>query len=174
MPIIAKGSDLVPAPEGSHPAVCVDVVDLGVLVTTFKGVAKRKPMVKFVFQIEDDMENGKPFVVSRRFTISLHKKAALRAAIESWRGRALTETEIRDGFDLESLIGSACLLNVVHVARDGATFANVSSIMRLPRGMKALRARDYVRVKDRQEQNGSSSVAEEAPPEMDEDDEPEN
>jgi hypothetical protein len=131
-------------------------------------------MVKFVFQIEDDMESGKPFVVSRRFTISLHKKAALRAAIESWRGRALTETEIRDGFDLESLIGSACSLNVVHVARDGATFANVSSIMRLPKGMKALRARDYVRDKDRQEQNGSSSVADEAPPEMYEDDEPEN
>ena len=174
MPIIAKGSDFVPAPEGSHPAVCVDVVDLGVLVTTFNGVTRRKPMVKYVFQIEENMENGKPFVVSRRFTISLHKKAALRAAIESWRGRALTETEIRDGFDLESLIGSACLLNVVHVARDGATFANVSSIMRLPRGTKALRARDYVRVKDRQEQNGSSSVAEEAPPEMDEDDEPEN
>jgi hypothetical protein len=131
-------------------------------------------MVKYVFQIEDDMENGKPFVVSRRFTVSLHKKAALRAAIESWRGRVLTETEIRDGFDLESLIGSACLLNVVHVARDGTTFANVSSIMRLPRGMKALRARDYVRVKDREEQNDLLFVAEEKPPEMYEDDEPEN
>jgi len=46
--------------------------------------------------------------------------------------------------------------------------------MRLPRRMKALRARDYVRDKDRQEQNGSSSVADEAPLEMDEDDEPEN
>lgn len=88
--------------------------------------------------------------------------------------QVLTETEIRGGFDLESLIGSACLLNVVHVARDGATFANVSSIMRLPKGMNALQPRDYVRVKDRQEQNGSSSMAEEAPPEMDEDDEPEN
>ena len=88
--------------------------------------------------------------------------------------QVLTEMEIRGGFDLESLIGSACLLNVVHVVRDGATFANVSNIMRLPRGMKAIRSRDYVRDKDRQEQNGSSSVAEEAPPEMDEDDEPEN
>jgi len=38
--------------------------------------------------------------------------------------------------------------------------------------MKALRPRDYVRLKDRQEQNGSSSVAEEMPPDLD--DEPEN
>jgi hypothetical protein len=159
MSIIAKaGPDFIPAPEGSHSSVCVDVVSLGSLgpqPVTFNGLRDLKPMVRYVWQIDEDMENGKPFTFSRRFTLSLHKKAALRAAIESWRGRAFTETELR-GFDLETLIGAACLLNVVHVARDGATFANVSSIMRLPKGMKALQPRDYVRVKDRQEQNGPS------------------
>src|SRR5215472_2508299 len=126
MPIIAKaGWDFVPAPEGSHSAVCVDVVDLGVLELTFNGITERKHMVRFVWQIDENMENGKPFTVSRRFTLSLHKKAALRAAIESWLGRKLTEAELR-WFDLEDLISSACLLNVVHAARDGSTFANVS------------------------------------------------
>jgi hypothetical protein len=160
MAIIAKaGADFVPAPEGSHSAVCVDVVDLGELELTFNGLTERKHVVRFVWQIDENMENGKPFTVSRRFTKTLHKKAALRAAIESWRGRKLTEAELR-GFDLEGQIGSPGLLNVVHASRDGSTFANVSSIICLPKGMKALQPRDYVRVKDRQEQNGSSSAEE--------------
>src|SRR5262252_5388304 len=109
MPIIAKaGSDFVPAPEGSHSAVCVDVVDLGILELTFNGLTDRKHMVRLVWQIDEDMENGKPFTVSRRFTLSLHKKAALRAAIESWRGRILTEAAV-GGFDVEELLGCSCL-----------------------------------------------------------------
>jgi hypothetical protein len=70
------------------------------------------------------------------------------------RGRAFTDSELM-GFDLESLIGLPCLLNVVHVTRDGTTYSNVSSVMRLPKGMTRLQPRDYVRVKDRQEQSGA-------------------
>jgi len=167
MPIIAKaGADFVPAPEGMHLAVCVDVVDLGLSELTFNGRTYRKHMVRVVWQIDLNMENGKPFTVSQRFTLSLHKKAALRAAIERWLGRALTEAEL-GGFDLEELLGWACLLNIVHVVRHGHQFANVSSIMCLPKGMEPLQPRDYVRVTDRQEQNGSSKPAEDMPPDLD-------
>src|SRR5688572_23018431 len=94
------------------------------------------------------MENGKPFLVRRRYTCSLHEKAALRGDLESWRGRAFTDQELQ-AFDLESLLGVNCLLNILHECRNGSTYANVSSIMRLPKGMPAPTARDYTRMCDR-------------------------
>ena len=43
------------------------------------------------------MPDGKPFLVRRRYTASLHEKSALRKDLESWRGRAFTNVEL-DGF----------------------------------------------------------------------------
>ena len=168
MAIIAKaGVDYIPAPEGSHSAVCVDVVDLGILEVTYNGRTEKKHMIRLVWQIDQDMNNGKPFCVSRRFTLSLHKKAALRATLEGWRGRTFTEAELA-GFDLEALIGSPCLLTIIHVAHDGSTFANVSTVMKPPPGMKPLKRRDYVRVKDREESEADSGgAAKESIPDLD-------
>jgi len=157
MPIMVKaGVNFIPAPEGSHSAVLVDVVDLGLVSTSFNGKTESKRMVRLVWQIGEIMPgNGKPFTVSRRYNLSLHKKATLRRDLESMRGRAFTDSELM-GFDLESLIGLPCLLNLVHVTRDGTTFSNVSSVMQLPMGVVQLQPRDYVRAKDRQDQNGVS------------------
>ena len=69
--------------------------------------------------------NGRPFTVRRRYNMSLHKKATLRRDLESMMGRAFTDSELK-GFDLESLIGLPCLLNVVHKTRDGVTYSNVT------------------------------------------------
>ena len=156
MPIVVKaGADFIPAPEGSHSAVLVDVVDLGTVPSTHNGRTESKHMARLVWQIGENMpDNGRRFTVSRLYNQSLHKKATLRRDLESMRGRAFTDSELR-GFDLELLIGLPCLLNVVHVTRDGTTYSNVSSVMQLPKGMTRLQPRDYVRVKDRQEQNSA-------------------
>ena len=152
MPIIAKvpsGSDYIPAPEGTFSAVCCDVVDLGMLEVTFGGKTKNQHKIWIVWQIDEVMADNRPYTVRKRYTLSLHEKAALRKDLESWRGRAFTAAEL-EGFDVESVISVACLLNVIHAAGSkGGTFANVSSIMRLPKGMNAISVRDYVRVKDR-------------------------
>ena len=173
MPIIVKaGADFIPAPEGSHVGVLVDVVDLGFVSTTYNGKTESKEMVRLVWQIaETRPDNGKRFTVSRQYNRSVHKKATLRRDLESLRGRAFTDAELKE-FDLETLIGSSSLLNVVHVTRDGVTYANVSSVMQLPKGMTQLQPRDYVRAKDRKEQNGAfhdsgpekSEELKEAPP----------
>jgi hypothetical protein len=162
MPIVAKaGGDYVPAPEGSHPAVCVDVVDLGLLPSPFTG--EKKHMLRLIWQIDALMDNGKPFTVSRRYTLSLHRNAALRADIQNWRGRMFTDAEL-SGFDVESLIGSGCLLTIAHVVREGSTYANVETVLSLPRGMEAPASRDYVRIKDRPSDSGLVSSPRSASP----------
>jgi hypothetical protein len=149
MPIIAKaGGSFTPAPAGTHCAVCCDVVDHGMLEVTYQGKTQRKHKISIAWQIAEDMDDGKPFLVRRRYTLSLHEKSSLRKDLESWRGRAFTDKEL-EAFDVENLLSVGCLLNIIHESRNGSTFANVASIMKLPKSMTAPTPRDYVRVCDR-------------------------
>lgn len=153
-PIIATAgaSDkFEPAPAGLHQGVCVDVVDMGVLEVTYAGLTKKQRKVRIVWQIDELMESGKPFIVQKRYTLSLHEKATLRKELESWRGRPFTPEELA-GFDLEEkLIGANAQVNIQHAVKDGTTYANVVSIVPLGRGMTKMNTNGYVRVKDRTE-----------------------
>lgn len=152
MAIIAKasgGGEFTLCPEGAHASTCVDVIDLGMVETEFNGEKKKQHKVRIVWQTgEINPDNGKPFLAGKRYTNSLHEKATLRKDLESWRGRAFTKQELT-GFDLENLLSAPALLNVIHEARSGKTYDNVTTIMRLPRGMAAPEATDYVRKCDR-------------------------
>jgi hypothetical protein len=149
MPIYARaGTNFTAAPAGTHAAVCVDVIDHGILEVTYKNETRRQHKVSLVWQIDVAMADGKPFLVRRRYTCSLNEKSALRKDLESWRGRAFTKTE-SDEFDLETLLNVGCFLNIVHRESPNGTFANVASIMRLPKNMTAPTPRDYTRVQDR-------------------------
>lgn len=146
-PFVVKDttSNFKPAPSGAHMAVCVDLVDLGVVKSAF-GEARK---IRVYWQIEEvDDETGRPFIVSNMYTPSLNEKANLRKHLESWRGRAFTPEELK-GFDLEKLLGANCQLNVIHVVKDGTTYANIAAIMPPPKSAAKLAPRDYVRVKDR-------------------------
>ena len=151
MAIIAKssGTSYAPAPQGTHAAVCVDVVDLGMLKVSFAGKEKIQHKIRIVWQIDELRDDGKPHQVSRRYTNSLHEKASLRKDLESWRGKAFTPTEL-EGFDLENLLSVGCFINVMHAPAEGQTYANVGAVMKLPKGMTAPTPRDYVRVCNRE------------------------
>jgi hypothetical protein len=161
MAIVAKktGTIFIPAPGGTWAAVCVDVVDLGTLEVNYGGKSKKQHKIRLVWQISELMSDTKPYIVQKRYTLSLHDKAQLRKDLESWRGKQFTADE-EEGFDLEVLIGIPCLLNVIQVKKESDTFANVAGIMRLPKGMEAPRARDYIRVVDREPEDGGGGQLE--------------
>jgi hypothetical protein len=153
MPIMASATDTQtysPAPEGVHQAVCVDIEDLGILESTFKddktGLPKKQRKIKVYWQIGARRDDGKRFVLSKRYTLSLHEKASLRHDLEAWRGRAFTEDELR-GFDVETVKGANCLLNVQHrqSADKTRTYANVVSITPLVKGMEKMGDDGYER-----------------------------
>ena len=134
-----------PASAGTHAAVCVDVVDMGFVESTFDGKSKKQRKIRIVWQIDEIRDDGKPFQVSRLYTLSLNEKSTLRRDLESWRGRPFTSDELT-GFDIDSILGAPALLNLTRVNKGDATYANVKSIMRLPKEMTAPVPRDYVRV----------------------------
>ncbi len=147
MPIIATAGDsrtYTPAPEGTHQAVCVDVIDKGQLPNTFKpGTTQHK--IDVAWQINELRDDGKRHLVYKRYTLSLNEKASLRHDLESWRGKKFTRDE-EMGFDVESVIGANGLVNVQHNTREGKTYANVTSVMPLMKGMGKIVAQNYVRV----------------------------
>ncbi len=139
MPITAsagngKTSEL--APDGNHVAACVGVIDLGTQTYEFNGsaISNRKVLLQWEL-VNEAMSDGRPFMVSAEFTLSLHEKSKLRPFLENWRGRPFTPEELA-GFDLDSLAGRGCMLNVVHeVSKKGKTFSAVKSASRMPKGL---------------------------------------
>jgi hypothetical protein len=154
MPIVPPykkgGEDWIPAPQGMHIGVLVDVVPLGEQEVKWEGEVSWRDMVRLSWQIDEDMEGGPPFLVSRRFTNSLHPRAGLSRACEAMMQREFAEEE-RGRFDIETLLGLSCQLDVVHnYGNNGKVYANIKEVSKLGKGQVSLTPRDYVRVVDRE------------------------
>lgn len=118
--------DFKPHPEGIHPAVCVDVMDLGLVETDFQGVKKMVNKVKLTFESEAKGDDGKPCTVSKNFTASLHPKAKLAEFLGKWRGRPVAPGE---SIDLQKLIGACCTLVLSHQQNlSGKTYAAIDAV----------------------------------------------
>lgn len=133
----AGGSTFTPCPPGSYLARCVRLVDMGTQQTEYQGETKSARKVLLAFEVLDAdtrRDDGEPFVLSKRYTLSLHEKAALRKELASWRGRDFTPEELK-GFDLRNILGKDCFVSVVGSTKGDRTFSNIASIMKPPKGM---------------------------------------
>jgi len=118
-----------PAPAGNHLAVCYRLVDLGTQESPMYGA---KHQIVIGWELTDClMDDGRPFTAQKWFTFSMHEKSNLRKDLESWRGRSFTEEEF-ETFDLKNILGTSCLLTVLH-KDDNARVATVGA---LPKSMK--------------------------------------
>jgi hypothetical protein len=143
MAIIATnegGSSFEPIEAGTYAARCVSMVHVGTIKGTFEGQEKIQNKVRLTWELPTELkifkeENGEqPYFVSKDFTISMHEKASLRKFLEAWRGKGFTETEAK-AFDITALLGKPCMLSVIHKSKDGRTYAEISSLSSLPKGM---------------------------------------
>lgn len=144
------GGDFELCPAGAQQLVCCDIVDHGNVRVTYsnKTRVQHKITIRWL-SVEHKTKEGKPCLVQRRFTCSLHPQSALRKYLDGWRGVPFTEAEA-DKFDLETLIGVNGLGNVVHQSKPRGMFAEVLSLMPLPRGIaKVAVDPEYVRVCNR-------------------------
>ena len=132
--IIVKGSNtkFETAPAGTHVAICYGVFDMGTQVG-FENKLTRK--VRICWELSNElMSDGRPFTVSVYHTMSLNEKSNLRRDLVAWRGKQFSDDEIKS-FDLASLLGKPAMLGVIHEPDGDKTWANVSSLSSLPKGM---------------------------------------
>lgn len=150
--IIPKGGDFEPAPEGQHAAICCDVEDLGEVESTYKDKTSTKHKARAIWLIDKNMEDGRPYLVSKRYNISSHPNATLVKDVTSWLNGMNALTDPEGNYDMEKMIGQPALLHIVHnKLDDGRVFANVNVVMSAPDGMTIPEIpKDYVRAKDRE------------------------
>lgn len=127
----SEGGGFKPVPEGTHIAVCNGVVDLGTHYSEQYKKWARKCVV--MFQIQDD---GVELSISKQFSVSLHEKAGLRIFLEQFRGKKFSPKDLA-AFDLQKIIGDGCQLLVTHAKVGEKTYANIQTVMPLPKGVKA-------------------------------------
>ncbi len=131
-----------PIEAGSYPARCYSMIEMGTNQETYQGVDKMVNKVRITWELPTEMQIFKeergpePRVISKEFSLSMHEKANLRGFLESWRGKSFTDNEAK-AFDVTNLLGVPCLLSITHkTAANGNTYANISSVSLLPKGME--------------------------------------
>jgi hypothetical protein len=147
--MIVSGQTFQLPSEGSVQAVLAEVVDLGIIESTWNGQTKKQHKLMMTFEIEERTDKDERMIVSRWFTASLSDKANLRAFLEAWRGKKFTADEL-NGFDLSKLIGINALLSLTHNTSNEKTYCNIAAAIKLPKGMPLIAlSDDYVPYKDR-------------------------
>ena len=127
------------APEGAYPARCYQIIDLGTTMQTGQFPGKKRK-VQFIFELPTEtyeFEKGeglKPFYARSIYNLSMNEKAVLRRDIESWAGKKMSN-EIAGNFDIFTLLGRPCIVNITHIEKGDATYANIIGMSPLPKGM---------------------------------------
>ena len=127
------------APEGAYPARCYQIIDLGTTMQTGQFPGKKRK-VQFIFELPTEtyeFEKGeglKPFYARSIYNLSMNEKAVLRRDIEAWAGKKMTN-EIAGEFDIFTLLGRPCIVNITHIEKGDATYANIIGMSPLPKGM---------------------------------------
>ena len=142
MSLIAKkkaATSIPPIDAGTYVGVCVGVIDIGEQKNDTFNTYSQKAI--FIFEIASERvmveDEDKPRWLSETYTVSLNEKSNLAKMLISWRGKDFTDDEL-DGFDLASMVGKPCQLQVLVVQKkDGGTCNKVAGVFGLPKGFEA-------------------------------------
>lgn len=132
-------SSFDPVPEGTHFARCVQMIDLGNQYSEAYDKWSAKVMIRWELPnefYEDKDGNQQPRMIGKTYTQSLSENANLRKMLEGWRSKKFTDEELQ-GFNLAVLIGLPCMITVTHSTNNGKTYADISGVAALPKGMEA-------------------------------------
>jgi len=137
-------SNFKPVPAGSHLGRCWRIIDLGSQKVEYMGETKvqRKIMIGWELFGEDDdgaplkTDDGKPMSIFKQYTLSWSENANLRKDLQAWRGKPWTDAEA-NRFDLKTVLGAFCMLNVIVTNKNGKTYSNVGGISPVPAMMKS-------------------------------------
>ncbi len=136
MGLIAQGSKggSFLAPAGPHVARCFRIVDIGWFLSDFKrpdGSDKWQHKIRVEWELPEElMEDGRPYAVNFRYTLTLDDRGHLYQHLVSWRNKPFSDEEL-ERFDIKKILDVPCQVQVVH--NNG--YANVINVMALGKGV---------------------------------------
>lgn len=136
MSLVVKSKPSIPALEsGVYMGYLVWAIDMG--EQRSEVYKKYQDRLLLGFEIcGESIERGngaEPRMLSKGYTATFGKKSNLRKDLQDLRGRDLTDSELDSGLNIADLLGTPLQLNVT-VSDEGRN--NVSTLMRLPKGVK--------------------------------------
>ena len=137
-------------PSGTHLARIFKIINIGTIKETWEGKEKDSHKIRIywelpkapkVYEVEKDGKKetvNSVFSISQEYTLSFGDRAKLRPIVVGILGKDFATEDEAWGFDIESLLGKSCLLNVTHrKSKDGEReYAIVASASTLMEGMK--------------------------------------
>lgn len=147
MGLTIKGSNgtgsFIQVPTGMHLARCYRIVDLGTQESKYMGNVKHLPKVMVQFEVHSEDNDGKPtktaegkpLTINKTYTATTNEKSSLRQDLETWRGKAFSEEEVRK-FELKNILGQWGMLSVIEVQNNGNTYTNIATINPVPPSIK--------------------------------------
>lgn len=69
--------------------------------------------LQFVFELDECMESGQPFIQNAWFTASMMKNANLRKFLEEWVGKEFSSDQMKDKDLVKKFLGKQCELFLV-------------------------------------------------------------
>ncbi|VVB52906.1 Uncharacterised protein [uncultured archaeon] len=143
-----SGKEFEKPESGQYLAILADIVDLGIIKTSYNNVEKSQPMTRFVWLLEVNGKDGKPLQVQARYNNNLYsakgKESNLYKAIKQILGTAPPVT-----LDPETLIGSVRKLFVIREVSEKGDFANIMGITPAEAGKTVAIPTDFVRDKNK-------------------------
>lgn len=126
-----------PVAAGTHLGTLFQIIYVGTQQQEWEGTASSAPEVSLAFELPNEVKPGKegepskPRIVSRKYTFSMGPKANLRKLVEGIEGVTLLDQEAY-AYDLDSLIGRSCLLNLAITPKN---YNKIVSAVPLMKGM---------------------------------------
>lgn len=138
-----SGPSMPPMDAGTYPAVCVGIIDLGKQYNETYKKYNDKMLIIWEIPSQTIQIDGeeKPRWISKDFSSSLHEKSGLYQMLVSWRGKAFTETELKEDengfmqFSILDMLGTGCFLQVIVEEKESGSYNRVTSAIALPAGM---------------------------------------
>lgn len=146
-------SAFIPAPAGTHLALCYGVVDLGIqsreVINQETGLKEQKPGPKILLLFElpnCQLESGAPQMCSKDFWVYRMvpkgktrkdggpiKKSTYQTTLEGWIGE---EAVFSPDFSAADLVGKPAQITIVHkTSLKGNTYASVTNIVAPMQGL---------------------------------------
>lgn len=130
---LAEVREYLPAPEGTHLAVCT-AVEAKTVPSRFSDTGESDVYRVTWELLNERMADGQRFAVTRLYNPTWgtpNKPSNMRVLIDGWFGRRHSKSEL-NALDANDLIGRRALLQVVHEEKDERTFARVNAVLPAP------------------------------------------
>jgi|ETNvirenome_2_30_1030614.scaffolds.fasta_scaffold01503_4 hypothetical protein len=115
-------------PPGSYKAICYRLVDAGTAEEEYQGEVNKRHRLYIFWELpEMKTEDDRPMSIFAGYTLSLNERSNLFRDLCAWRNAPFSEEE-KALFDLTSLLGKGCKLNIGTTANGNAKVTSVNAM----------------------------------------------